>query len=75
MKPYIITFIIVLCITPLFAGSRNAKTYRGVGVTDCKIDESNWIPAQKGEGMVGEIILVDMDRPYHGYAVIKDTKT
>mgnify|MGYP001447734960 CR=1 FL=1 len=75
MKKYIIVFILVLCITPVFGGSRNAKTYSGVGVTNAKIDESDAISALKQESMVGEIIFVDMDREYRGYARVVDAKT
>lgn len=75
MKYYIFSFIAVLMITGLFGGNSHAKKYRGVGVSDVKIDDSNPLPAQKQEGMVGEIILVDTTRPHYGSSSVTDTAT
>ena len=73
MKAYIITFIVVLCFTTVMAGSPNARSYRGVGVSQVKISEDLALPAGRKEGMVGELILVDMDRPHLGAARVEDT--
>ncbi|HMP51654.1 MAG TPA: hypothetical protein PKD05_08870 [Candidatus Melainabacteria bacterium] len=75
MKAYIITFIVVLCFTTVMAGSPNARSYKGVGVSEVNINDDAALPAAKQEGLVGELILVDMDRPHFGTGRVKDTAT
>lgn len=73
MKTYILIFIAVLCITTIFGGVSGARKYQAVGVSDVVIDETEANPAQKQEGMIGEMILVDTDKPHKGYGPVRDT--
>lgn len=75
MKTYILIFIGVLCISTIYGGSSSARKYQAVGVTDVVIDDSKANPAQKQEGMIGEMILVDTDKPHRGYGPVKDVAT
>lgn len=62
-------------MTCIMAGNNNIRSYKGVGVTDVTVDETASLPSQKQDGMIGEMIFVDMEREHHGAASIKDTAT
>lgn len=57
------------------AGSSNSRVFKPVGVSDAFIKDEKGIPAQKPDNLVGELILVDMNREYKGFSRVVDTKT
>ena len=75
MKYYILSFICVMCISCALAGSRNAKSYSPVGVDNVEIKDDGSVSAQKQDNLVGEQILVDLNRTHSGAATVRDTKT
>lgn len=72
MKPYLISFVIVLCCTTIYtnAPATNPKPIK-VQLND--IDMKYGLHANREDAMVGDFAVVDAAKEYRGATQVKDT--